>query len=86
MDKDKMETILIEQGKSLERVETKIDHLPTKEDIKNAIDDHKDSCTGYKKPSLAPRSGKPNKTTITVGGLLTGAGIVLGWLANYLFG
>lgn len=83
MDKDKIENLLIKQGNTLVEIKTDIRHLPTKEDIKDAIDDHKDSCTGYKKPSLAPRGSKPNKVAITVGGLLTGAGAVLGYLANY---
>ncbi len=83
MDKDKMESILIDQGKSLERIETKIEHLPSKSDIQDAIEKHKDSCTRYKKPTVIPMGNKPSKMAVTVGGLLTGAGGVLGYLINY---
>lgn len=83
MDKDKMESMLIDQGKSLERIETKIEHLPSKGDIQDAIDKHKDSCTRYKKPTIVPTGSKPSKTVITVGGLLIGAGGVLGYFINY---
>lgn len=83
MDKDRVETMLFDQAKSLERIETNIKHLPTKEDISAAIDKHKDSCTRYKRPTIAPGAIKPSKAAITIGSLLTGAGAVIGYLLQY---